>query len=221
VGSAVWLPSLRAVSSVVVLPPPAYLFSPFSDREWEVLERYARKVKALQASEFPSASLKIVATPMPIPGRTGRYGWRLGIDGPDEKEVKSVIGDFRQLYMDHNRTSARAVLKMLTGHARARDTDPSRSLFHELKELGKHLGLRKEQDPRAYVLEETSDGGSIKRSPDSIVRDWFNGVYFHDDSGPEMSRWHLQYAIKDFIEDWGKLLTLVEAVLRDPGLRSP
>lgn len=196
------------------------------------MERFARRVGFLQESDFPNASLNIVATPVPGPGPRGGQGWAFGVDGPDEKEVKSIIGDFRQIYTDHNRTSARTVLKMLTGHARARETDASRSLFHQLRAFGKHLGHRKDNDPRGCVLEESVEGDSVKRSPDSIVRDWFNGVYFHDEPGPaselereghptvEMFRWSLQTAIKDFISDWGKLRFLVETILRDPVLRS-
>lgn len=191
------------------------------------MERFARKVGFLQASEFPSACLNIIATPSPVRGPTGGQGWTFGVDGPSEKEVKSIIGDFRQIYTDKNETSARSILKMLDGHARRRGTDVSRDLSIELKEFGKHLGNRKKHDPRAYVLEEGHEG---KRSPDSIVRDWFNGVYFHDDPGRselerdghstvEMFRWTLHTAIKDFILDWGKLRNLVEAVLRDPALR--
>lgn len=220
------------MSGPVRLPPPAYLFSPFSEREWEVLGRFERKVGFLQESEFPSATLDIKLIPVPVPGPGGGQGWAIGIDGPDEREVKSIIGDFRQLYTDHNRTSARSVLKMLTGHARLRDTDASQSLFLQLKAFGKHLGQRKDNDPRGYVLEGTPTEESIRRSPDSIVRAWFNGVYFHDDdqgrasglerdghASVEMFRWHLQTAIKDFISDWGKLRHLVKAILRDPALR--
>jgi hypothetical protein len=220
------------VSDPVRLPPPIYLFSPFSEGEWEVLGRFERKVRFLQESEFPRASLDIKLIPVPVSGPGGGQGWAVGIDGPDEKEVKSIIGDFRQIYTDHNRTSARSVLKMLTGHARVRDTDASQSLFHQLKAFGKHLGQRKDNDPRAYLLEGTAGEESTKRSPDSIVREWFNGVYFHDDDlGPasglerdghssvEIFRWHLQTAIKDFISDWGKLRHLVEAILHDPALK--
>jgi hypothetical protein len=216
---------------VVHLPPPTYLFSPFSEREWDAMERFARKVRFLQESEFPNASLKIVATPVPGPGPRGGQGWAFGVDGPDEKEVKSIIGDFRQIYTDPNRTSARTILKMLTGHARARDTDASRSLFLELKAFGKRLGQRKDSDPRGYMLEGTAGSDSIKRTPDSIVKEWFSGVYFHDEEGQasglerdghstvEMFRWSLHTAIKDFISDWGKLRYLVDGVLRDPALR--
>lgn len=213
------------------LPPPVYLFSPFSDVEWDRLERFARKLRCLEESEFPNASLNIVVTPLPVPGPTGGPGWALGVDGPNEKEVKSVIGDFRQLYGDHNRTSARSILKMLDGHARKRGTDAARELSGQLKDFGKHLGMRKKRDPRAYMLEEGHDG---PRSPDSIVQDWFNGVYFHDDdlegrsglerdghSTVEMFRWSLHSAIKDLIGDWGKLRILVDAILRDPALRTP
>lgn len=220
------------MSNPVRLPPPAYLFSPFSEGEWEVLGRFERKVGFLQESEFPGASLDIKLIPVPVPGPSGGQGWAIGIDGPDEREVKSIIGDFRQLYTDRNRTSARSVLKMLIGHARVRDTDASQSLFLQLKAFGKQLGHRKDNDPRGYVLEGEHGGESIKRSPDSIVREWFNGVYFHDDdlgsasglerdghAAVEMFRWHLQTAIKDFISDWGKMRHLVEAILRDPALR--
>lgn len=229
--SAAPLLTLSFVPEVIRLPPPIYLFSPFSEQEWDAMERFARKVGFLQESEFPNASPKIVATPVPAPGPGGGQGWAFGVDGPNEKEVKSIIGDFRQLYADHNRTSARTVLKMLKGHARARDTDASRSLFHQLKTFGKHLGHRKDNDPRGYVLEGTAEGDSIKRSPDSIVKEWFSGVYFHDEPGQaselereghstvEMFRWSLHTAIKDFISDWGKLRYLVETILRDPALR--
>jgi hypothetical protein len=211
------------------LPPPFYLFSPFGEREWERMERFARKVGYLQGSEFPNASLNIVATPVPTPGPAGGQGWAFGVDGPSEKEVKSVIGDFRQIYTDKNETSARSILKMLDGHARTRGTDASRDLAVRLKAFGKRLGGRKKNDPRGYVLEEGHEG---RRSPDSIVQDWFNGVYFHDDSGQrselernghstvEMFRWTLHTAIKDFIGDWGDLRNLVEAILRDPALRA-
>ncbi|MGN6255335.1 MAG: hypothetical protein ACTHO8_10220 [Solirubrobacterales bacterium] len=220
------------MSNPVRLPPPVYLFSPFSEGEWDVLGRFERKVRFLQESEFPGASLDIKLVPVPAPGPGGGQGWAIGIDRPDEREVKSIIGDFRQIYTDSNRSSARSVLKMLRGHARDRDTDASQSLFHQLKAFGKHLGHRKENDPRGYVLEGTPDEESVKRSPDSIVKAWFNGVYFHDDelgsplglerdghASVEMFRWHLQTAIKDFISDWGKLRYLVEAILRDPALR--
>jgi hypothetical protein len=216
---------------VVHLPPPTYLFSPFSEKEWDAMERFSRRVKYLQESEFPNASLNIVATPVPGTAPGGCQGWTLGVDGPSEREVKSIILDFRQIYTDSNRTSARTVLKMLTGHARARDTDASRSLFHELRAFGRHLGQRKDSDPRGYMLEGTAGGDSIKRSPDSIVKEWFSGVYFHDEEGQaselerdghsivEMFRWSLHTAIQDFISDWGKLRYLVEGVLGDPALR--
>lgn len=213
------------------LPPPVYLFSPFSDDEWNRLERFARKLRCLEESEFPSASLNIVATPVGHPGPLGGRGWAFGVDGPAESQVKQVIGDFRQLYTDPNRTSARSILKMLDGHARTRGTDVARSLSSQLKVFGKRLGKRKKKDPRGYMLEEGHDG---LRSPDSIVQDWFNGVYFHDDdsegrselerdghSTVEMFRWSLHSAIRDFISDWGKLGILVDAILRDPGLRVP
>ena len=221
------------MSNAIRLPPPVYLFSPFSEREWDALGRFVRKVGALQESEFPSASLDIKLTPVPVAGPAGGQGWAIGVDGPDEREVKAVIGDFRQIYTDRNRTSARTVLKMLTGHARARETDASRSLSCELKAFGKRLGQRKDNDPRGYVLEGARAEESIKRSPDSIVKAWFNGVYFHDDdlglasclernghASVEMFRWHLHTAIKDFIKDWGNLRYLVEAILHDPALRS-
>lgn len=217
-------------TSVGSRPPLTYLFSPFSDTERETLERFVRKVRGLEESQFPDASLNIIATPAPGPGPNGGPGWTFQIDGPDEREVKMIIGDFRQIYTHTHRTSAPRIVTMLKRHAHERDTDASRRMIYGLKAFGKHLGRRKREDPRAYVLEETPDGGSIKRSPDSIVQDWFNGVYFHDDleaSGlerdghttVEMSRWTFQYTIKDFIGDWGKLRGLVEAILRDPTLR--
>jgi hypothetical protein len=212
-------------------PPLNFLFSAFSDRERETLERFARRVSGLQESRFPEAELNIVATPTPGPGPRGAFGWSFGIDGPKEFEVKAIIGDFRQIYVDTHRTSARSVIAMLKRHAHERDTDSSRIMIGELRAFGKKLGKRERHDPRGYVLEEAPDGGSIRRTPDSILRDWFNGVYFHDDEGPasdldreghsfvEMFRWSFQTAVKDFIIDWGKLRVLVEAVLRDPALR--
>jgi hypothetical protein len=211
-------------------PPLVYLFSSFSDIERDTLERFVRKVTGLQESQFPNASLDIIATPVPGPGPRGGFGWSFQVDGPDEREVKVIIGDFRQIYTQTHRTSAPRIIKMLKRHAYERDTDASRLMIHDLKVFGKQLGKRKKEDPRGYVLEETPDGGSIKRSPDSIVQDWFNSVYFHDDVEAsdlerdghptvEMSRWTFQYTIKDFIRDWGKLRFLVEAILRDPELR--
>ncbi len=211
-------------------PPLPYLFSPFSDVERETLERFVRKVRGLQESQFPNASLNIIITPAPGPGPHGGQGWTVQIDGPDERGVKLIIGDFRQIYTHTNRTSAPRIITMLKSHAHERGTDASRRMIHELKDFGKQMRRRKREDPRGYYLEETPDGGSIKRSPDSIVQDWFNGVYFHDDLEAsdlerdghalvEMLRWALQYTIKDSISEWGKLKSLVEAVLRDPALR--
>jgi hypothetical protein len=211
-------------------PPLTYLFSPFSDVERDTLERFVRKVSGLQESQFPNASLNIIVSPAPSPGPNGGQGWTVQIDGPDEREVKMIIGDFRQIYTPTHRTSAPRVITMLKEHAHERDTDASRRMIRELKECGKQLRRRKREDPRGYYLEETPDGDSIKRSPDSVVRDWFNGVYFHDDLEAselerdghtivEMLRWTLQYTIKDSISEWGKLKRLVEAILRDPALR--
>jgi hypothetical protein len=194
------------------------------------LERFVCKVKGLQESQFPKASLDIIATPVPGPGPRGGCGWSFQVDGPDEREVKVIIGDFRQIYTKSHRTSASRVIKMLKRHAHERDTDASRRMIYDLKAFGKQLGRRKQEDPRGYLLEETPDGDSITRSPDSLVQDWFNSVYFHDDpkasdlerdgyATVEMSRWAFQYTIKDFIGDWGKLRLLVEAILRTPGLR--
>lgn len=206
-------------------PPLAYLFSAFSDGERETLERFARKVKGLQESRLPEAELNIVATPVPGPGPGGVAGWSLGIDGPEEMEVKAIVTDFRQLYVDRHRTSARSVVAMLKRHANERSTDASRVMIGQLRAFGKQLKERERHDPRGYVLEETAGGGSGRRTPDSIVREWFNGVYFHDDEGPgseldregssvvEMFRWSFQTTIKDFINHWGKLRILVEAIL--------
>lgn len=83
-------------------PPLGYLFVPFTDLERGVLERFVRKIEALQDSEFPKADLNIIATPCAGPGPRGGQGWSFGLDGPDEREVKAVIGDFRQIYTDHN-----------------------------------------------------------------------------------------------------------------------
>ncbi|MEZ5077206.1 MAG: hypothetical protein R2725_07175 [Solirubrobacterales bacterium] len=213
-------------------PPLTYLFSPFSDRERETLERFVRKVKGLQESRFPDAELNIVATPVPGPGPSGVAGWSIGIDGPEELEVKAIITDFRQIYADPHRTSARSVIAMLKRHAHERGTDASRVMIGQLKAFGKQLNKRERSDPRGYMLEETEDGGSARRTPHSIVNEWFNGVYFHDEEGPgseldsegnslvEMFRWSFQATIKDFINHWGKLRILVEAILRDPAMRS-
>src|SRR5438128_9803647 len=123
-------------------PPLGYLFVAFTDLERGVLERFVRKIEALQDSEFPKADLNIIATPCAGPGPRGGQGWSFGLDGPDEREVKAVIGDFRQIYTDHNRTSANSVLKMLKRHAYERGTDSSRRMIHELKSFGKQLGKR-------------------------------------------------------------------------------
>ncbi|MFZ1927457.1 MAG: hypothetical protein WAU42_15120 [Solirubrobacteraceae bacterium] len=76
-----------------------------------------------------------------LPGalHLGGQAWNQGIDLPEEALLKSVIGDFRLLYTDKNRSSAMRILKILQHSAYERDTPTARAAIEALKEIRKYL----------------------------------------------------------------------------------
>jgi len=72
-----------------------------------------------------------------LPGAShlGGQAWNLGVDVPNEALLKSVIGDFRLLYTDTNRSSAMRVLKILERSAYERGTPTGRAAIEALKEI--------------------------------------------------------------------------------------
>ena len=211
-------------------PPLVYVFMPLGGQDRWSVERFVRKVDALNESEFSRSTSAVRGTL--IPGETflGGPAWQIGVDGPGEAAVKAVIGDFRQLYGDHNRASAAKVLKILQRSAHARGTDAGRDMIAKLKGLRNALRDRRERDPRGKLLEETRSGAMVERPPRDIIDTWFNGEYFHDEPelaaqlGPdghaaaEMMRLSLHTAIRDHLAYWNALREVAVAVLQDPAL---
>ena len=224
-------PTFSTGASVEPLPPPlVYIFSPISTDDRWALERFISKVDSLNASSFRHSETKLRATSIPGATYLGGPAWQIGVEGPDEQAVKAAVGDFRQLYTDHNNASAMKVIKILQRAASRRGTDASRDMIEQFRTLRRTLEKRRKIDPRGKMLEEDPSGGSIERSPDDIIQTWFNGEYFHDDreraselspdghAAVEMMRLSLQMAMRDYLAYWTSVRDIAAAVLKDPAL---
>lgn len=211
------------------MPPPpsvrltSLAYTPFAEAELRRLDRFLRQSRALRDSSFfahPGHRMKALV------GVTGVSNLR--VDSPGEEAVRATVPIFRELFVDTNRTSAIAVLKMLDGHARARNTVASKEVVQELRALRGELRKRRKADRRSYVLEEGRTGPI---PPDEIISLWLNGEYLHFDEGKanalsadttvgELYRMSLHSALRDFCELWEQVAFRAEAVLRDPSLRN-
>lgn len=156
-------------------------FSAPTEQDRVDLERFIRKVDALRASAFMEHRFGMHGELLPGASHLGGQAWNLGIDVPDEALLKSVIGDFRLLYTDKNRSSAMRILKILQRSAYERGTPAGRAAIEALKEIRKHLQERRKTDPVGQILDADQHGTLVARSPENIIDTWFNGEYFHDD----------------------------------------
>lgn len=211
--------------------PVRDVFARFSAENRWALERFARKVDELNESELAQARIGFGMTMIPGDQTMGGQAWRIRVEGASKKEVKAAVLDFRQLYTDSNPTSATRILKILSESAHARATDVARHAIEDLKGMRKALHDRKKTDPHGAMFEETSLGESVVRTPEELIKTWFNGEAFHDDRdldqqvGPEgepmseMLMFGLQTAIQDHIKYWTRIRDLVVEVLKDDALR--
>src|ERR1700722_7726350 len=101
-------------------------FSVPTEQDRVDLERFIRKVDALRGSAFMEHRFGMHSELLPDALHLGGQAWNLGIDLPEEALLKSVIGDFRLLYTDKNRSSAMRILKILQHSAYERDTPTAR-----------------------------------------------------------------------------------------------
>lgn len=212
--------------------PLCDIFSPLSDDQRSVLERFVRKVNELNESSFAKSATGLKGTMIPEGQVLGGQAWQITVDGPPEESIKAVVGDFRQLYAENSNSSAMKVVKILSERANARGTDASREVIGQLRAFRKELRTRGTVDPRGKMLEEDESGGTVQRSPQSIIATWLNGEYLHDDpekaaelspeghASVEVLRFSLQTAVRDYIEYWSQLRDLAAAVLKDPARRS-
>ena len=199
-------------------------FSSPTDRDRIDLERFIRKVDALRASAFMEHRFAMHGELLPGVSHLGGQAWNIGIDVPDEELLKSVIGDFRLLYTDQNRSSATRILKILQRCAHERGTSTAQAAVKALKEIRKYLGQRRKIDPVGQILDADEDGTLVARSPEDIIN-WFNGEYFHDDQkfaaelepgddlGVEMMRLGLHTAIRDHVAAWTVIRKTASALL--------
>lgn len=200
-------------------------FSPFSEDEIWILERFVRKVDELRESAFAQSETKLRGTTIPGATYLGGPAIQMAVDGPTEEMVKAVAGDFRQLYTDTNNTSAMRVMKILQGSAYRQRSKASEEVIEAIRGLRRRMQQRKQHDPRGVFLEETDLGESRERTPAEIISIWLNGEYFHDDQeladeldpaghmSTEMMRMSLQMAIRDFIAYWTQLRNLIVRLL--------
>jgi len=207
-----------------------YVFTPLAERDRLVLERFVRKVDELRGSRFAGTQTALRATFLPGVTAVGGPAWNIAATGPDDEAVKAVVGDFRQLYTDHNPTSGTSVIKILSRSASRRGTDAGARMCSALRELRREMARRRLEDPRGKLLEEQLDGSTAERSPDEIIKTWMNGEYLHDDlekaseiplghGATEMMRISLQMAMRDFLSYWVRIRAIAAAVLNEPALR--
>jgi len=200
-------------------------FSAPTEQDCTDLKRFIRKVDALQASAFMEHRFGMHGELLPGTSHLGGQAWNLGIDVPDEVLLKSVIGDFRLLYTDTNRSSAMRVLKILQRSAYERGTPAGRAAIEALKEIRKYLQERRKTDPVGQILDADQVGTLVARSPEDIINVWFNGEYFHDDQefaaelepgddlGVGMMRLALHTAIRDHVSAWTVIRKTASALL--------
>jgi hypothetical protein len=189
-------------------------FSVPTEQDRTDLKRFIRKVDGLHGSAFMEHQIGMRGELLPGASHLGGQAWNLGVEVPNEALLKSVIGDFRLLYTDTNRSSAMRVLKILERSAYERGTPTGRTAIEALKEIRKYLHERRKTDPVGQILDADQDGTLVARSPEDIVNVWFNGEYFHDDQefaaklepgddlGVGMLRLTLHTAIRDHVYAW-------------------
>jgi hypothetical protein len=200
-------------------------FSAPTEQDRIDLQRFIRKVDALQASGFMEHQIGMHGELLPGASHVGGQAWNLGIDVADEALLKSVIGDFRLLYTGTNRSSATRVLKILQRSANERGTPAGRAAIEALRKIRKYLQERRKTDPVGQILDADQDGTLVARSPEDIINVWFNGEYFHDDPefaaelepgddlGVGMLRLTLHTAIRDHVHAWIVIRKTTSALL--------
>jgi hypothetical protein len=209
-------------------------FSPLSVQDRWRVERFIRKVNDLKASTFVQQPIGMSGAAVPGESHLGGQAWEIGLNLPSEESLKAIIGDFRQLYTDSNKTSAASVLNILKRSAHDRGTDSGVKAIAAMKELGIQLQSRRKRDPVASVFDAGQAGLLTERSPGEIIAVWFNGEYFHDepkiaaevevrdDLGVGMFRMSLHTAIRDYLDKWIVIANTAQLVLvafpaADPG----
>lgn len=205
-------------------------FDPFTTSELWALRRFVRKVDELKDSAFAKSETTLKGVMIPGAETLGGPAWQIGVEGPSEEQVKAVIGDFRQIYIDTNQASAARVMNILKASAKRRGNAISAEVIDALRRMKTRIKRRKTHDPRGVFFEETTLGESVERTPENIISIWLNGEYLHEDvdlaglidppghMSNEMMRMSLQMAIRDFIAYWTAIQELVNVALDDPGL---
>lgn len=216
--------------TTVATVPLSYVFAPLGVEERRALERFIRRVDAVNASGLTKGTVGLRATNIPGATYLGGPAWQIQSDGLDEQTVKAAVGDFRQIYTESSSVSAAKALRVLSASAGRRRTPASREMIEKLRAMKKTLAKRRREDPRGKLLEEDGDGALVERSPEDIIKTWFNGEYFHEDTdlaeqlepsghaAVEMMRLSLHTAMRDFMAYWTLLRDLAERVLADPSL---
>lgn len=203
-------------------------FSPFTDHELWVLDRFRRKVGELNGSVFAESktSLKMES----IPGATylGGPAWQVKAEGPSQEAVRAVVLAFRQLFTNSNETSAARVMNILSLSGQRSETAAGKEVIAFVRALKRDMKKRLAHDRRGVFLEESGSGELVERTPGEIVDIWLNGEYFHDDRdlanqldppghmSYEMMQMSLQMTIRDFIRYWDALGQLVTLALSEP-----
>lgn len=210
-----------------VLAQPGDIYTPFSTLEVRRLQRYVDRVNQLRESSFfehPGHRMKGTLVGVGVVQN-------LRVDSPGEEAVRAVVGLFRELYVDSNETSAKAVLGILDRHARLRRCALATQAREELRTFRDRLTNRKLKDPYGVYLEEEPSGSAlVERPPSQIVDLWLNGEYLHYDlekadqlgelePATEMMRMTLHSAIRDYAREWSAIARFTAVALRELSLQ--
>jgi hypothetical protein len=204
----------------------AHSLTPFTPEQIRLLKRFVTQVDKLSASQF----LKDSTEPIELKAElvNGQVE-NLRLAGPGREALDAISGTFRELYGGGkgNRTSAKAISKLIGEHADARATAAGEKLAKALKQYRAALAYRDRVDPRMGILVEDPTDSSSIQTPQQVIDVFLNGDLLHyelvkadeledDPRYTEMLMVMLNSAIRDFAVLWQKLAVLVKRIIDDP-----